>query len=99
MIPAIVRSSGDSILCSFPVVYLRSLVEALDSGIRILCSLADDAAIKPSELELKASLEELGIAFEVESIQTSNAIGAHKSQVVRQVPIEHRSESPKLAAL
>jgi hypothetical protein len=53
----------------------------------------------PSELELKASLEELGIAFEVKSIQTSNAIGAHEAQVVRQVPINHRSESPKLAVL
>jgi hypothetical protein len=53
----------------------------------------------PSELELKASLEELGIAFEVKSIQTSNTIGAHEVQVIRQVRIDHRSESPKLAAL
>lgn len=52
-----------------------------------------------SELELKASLEELGIAFEVESIQMSNAIGANKAQIVCQVPIHHRSESPKFSAL
>jgi hypothetical protein len=39
--------------------------------------------VKPSEFELKASLEELGIAFEVESIQMSNAISAHEAQVVR----------------
>jgi hypothetical protein len=50
-------------------------------------------------LELKASLDELRIAFEVESIQMSNAIGANEVQVVHQVPIDHRSESPKLAAL
>jgi hypothetical protein len=41
------------------------------------------AVVKSSELELKASLEELGIAFEVESIQMSNAIGANEAQVVR----------------
>jgi hypothetical protein len=32
-----------------------------------------------SEFQLDASLEELGIAFEIESIQTPNAIGANEA--------------------
>ena len=52
-----------------------------------------------SELELKASLEKLGIALKIESIQMSDAIGAHEPQVVRQVPINHRSKSPEFSPL
>jgi hypothetical protein len=47
---------------------------------------------------LKASLEELGIAFEVESIQTADAIGSLETEVVRQVPIDHWCESFELAS-
>ena len=53
---------------------------------------------KSSKLQLKASLEELGIAFEVESIQTANAIGALETELVRQVPIDHWCESFELAS-
>jgi hypothetical protein len=52
----------------------------------------------PSKLQLEPGLEELGIAFEVESIQTANAIGGLEAQVVRQVPIDHRCEPFELAS-
>ena len=33
------------------------------------------------------------VAFQVETIQASNAIGAYEAQLVRQVPIDHRSDT------
>ena len=63
-----------------------------------MCRIEDSHGVvahanRPSELESEPGLEELGIAFEVEAIQTPDAIGGYKAQIIRQVPVHHRRES------
>ena len=51
-----------------------------------------------SELKLKASLEELGIAFEVESIQMPDAVERFEAKVAGKIPVRPRCESLEFAS-
>jgi hypothetical protein len=51
-----------------------------------------------SELQLKAGLEELGIASKIETIKLPVTIRERPTYFARQIPVEIRGESPELAA-
>ena len=52
----------------------------------------------PSERQLNAALEEVSIALEIKSIQVAVAVSHFKSNVVRKVPVDHRSDPAERAS-
>ena len=52
-----------------------------------------------SELQLNAGLEKLRIAFEIESVKVSIAIGHLQPHIFGEVPVDHRRDSPEGASM
>ena len=52
-----------------------------------------------SELQLNTGLEELRIAFKIESVQMSIPVGHLKPHIFGEVPVDHRSDSPECASM